>query len=59
MSCRFRARQEVGATAVRVGDMHWIDLPAAHGREQRGRYPEWFCRMTTLAATYPLSLSYR
>ena len=21
------------------GDMHWIDLPAANGREQRGRRP--------------------
>src|SRR2546428_11060738 len=25
--------------AVRVGDMHWVDLPAANGREQRGRRP--------------------
>ena len=22
-----------------VGDIHWIDLPAANGREQRGRRP--------------------
>ena len=22
-----------------VGDMHWVDLPAANGREQRGRRP--------------------
>jgi mRNA interferase MazF len=25
--------------AVRVGDIHWVDLPAANGREQRGRRP--------------------
>src|SRR2546425_5986682 len=25
--------------AVNVGDMDWIDLPAANGREQRGRRP--------------------
>jgi mRNA interferase MazF len=24
---------------VSVGDMHWVDLPAANGREQRGRRP--------------------
>jgi len=24
---------------VRVGDIHWVDLPAANGREQRGRRP--------------------
>ena len=22
-----------------VGDIHWVDLPAANGREQRGRRP--------------------
>ena len=25
--------------AVRVGDIHWIDLPVVNGREQRGRRP--------------------
>ena len=25
--------------AVSVGDIHWVDLPAANGREQRGRRP--------------------
>ena len=25
--------------AVSVGDIHWVDLPAADGREQRGRRP--------------------
>ena len=24
---------------MRVGDIHWVDLPAANGREQRGRRP--------------------
>jgi len=24
---------------VSVGDIHWVDLPAANGREQRGRRP--------------------
>jgi mRNA interferase MazF len=24
---------------VSVGDMHWVELPAANGREQRGRRP--------------------
>jgi mRNA interferase MazF len=24
---------------VSVSDMHWVDLPAANGREQRGRRP--------------------
>jgi len=26
-------------TTVNVGDIHWVDLPAADGREQRGRRP--------------------
>src|SRR2546425_10779782 len=25
--------------AVNAGDIHWVDLPAANGREQRGRRP--------------------
>src|SRR5215831_13405780 len=28
-----------GGRAVSVGDIHWVDLPAANGREQRGRRP--------------------
>src|SRR5262249_29379702 len=28
-----------GGRAVRGGDIHWGDLPAANGREQRGRRP--------------------
>lgn len=24
---------------MRVGDIHWVDLPAKNGREQRGRRP--------------------
>ncbi len=24
---------------MRVGDFHWVELPAANGREQRGRRP--------------------
>src|ERR671929_1402840 len=28
-----------GRRAVSVGDIHWVDLPAANGREQRGRRP--------------------
>src|SRR5215813_1891909 len=28
-----------GRRTVSVGDMHWVDLPAANGREQRGRRP--------------------
>jgi mRNA-degrading endonuclease toxin of MazEF toxin-antitoxin module len=26
-------------SVVSVGDIHWLDLPAANGREQRGRRP--------------------
>src|SRR5215475_1633220 len=28
-----------GGRTVSVGDIHWVDLPAANGREQRGRRP--------------------
>ena len=56
MPCRFHARREVGATAVCVGDMHWIDLPAAHSREQRGRYPTVVLRDGDFGGDLPVVL---
>jgi mRNA-degrading endonuclease toxin of MazEF toxin-antitoxin module len=38
---------------VTVGDIHWVQLPAANGREQWGRRPAVILQ-TTIAARFQL-----
>src|SRR2546430_13290495 len=42
--------------AVRVGDMHWVDLPGANGREQRGRRPAVVLQDDTYGGDLPVVL---
>ena len=39
-----------------VGDIHWVDLPAANGREQRGRRPAVILQDDHYAGTLPVVL---
>ena len=39
-----------------VGDIHWIDLPAANGREQRGRRPVVILQDDHYAGALPIVL---
>jgi mRNA interferase MazF len=41
---------------VSVGDIHWVDLPAANGREQRGRRPAVMLQDDHYAGTLPVVL---
>jgi mRNA interferase MazF len=41
---------------VSVGDIHWVDLPAANGREQRGRRPAVMLQDDHYAGTPPVVL---
>jgi mRNA interferase MazF len=41
---------------VSVGDIHWVDLPAANGREQRGRRPAVILQDDDYAGTLPVVL---
>jgi len=41
---------------VSVGDIHWTDLPAANGREQRGRRPAVILQDDHYAGTLPVVL---
>src|SRR5262249_5471816 len=45
-----------GGRAVSVGDIHWIDLPAANGREQRGRRPAVVLQDDDYGGALPLVL---
>jgi mRNA interferase MazF len=39
-----------------VGDIHWVELPAANGREQRGRRPAVILQDDHYAGTLPVVL---
>ena len=39
-----------------VGDIHWVDLPAANGREQRGRRPAVILQDDDYAGDLPVVL---
>ena len=39
-----------------VGDIHWVDLPAANGREQRGRRPAVMLQDDHYAGELPVVL---
>ena len=41
---------------MRVDDVHWIDLPAANGREQRGRRPAAILQDDDYGADLPVVL---
>lgn len=38
------------------GDIHWVDLPAANGREQRGRRPAVVLQDDTYGGDLPVVL---
>lgn len=42
--------------AVNVGDIHWVDLPSANGREQRGRRPAVVFQDDTYGGNLPVVL---
>jgi mRNA interferase MazF len=42
--------------AVNAGDIHWVDLPAANGREQRGRRPAVILQDDDYAGDLPVVL---
>jgi len=42
--------------ASQVGDIHWVDLPAANGREQRRRRPAGILQDDHYAGTLPVVL---
>ena len=39
-----------------VGDIHWVDLPAADGREQRGRRPAVVVQADDYGGNLPVML---
>jgi len=41
---------------VNVGDIYWVELPSANGREQRGRRPAIILQDETFAGTLPTVL---
>src|SRR5918996_1487198 len=45
-----------GGRGVSVGDIHWVDLPAANGREQRGRRPAVILQDDRYAGGLPVVL---
>ena len=46
-----------GGAAVKVGDIHWIELPATDGHEQGGRCPAVIVQDETFAGQLPVVLA--
>jgi mRNA interferase MazF len=44
------------ARTVSVGDIHWVDLPGADGREQRGRRPAIVLQDDSYGSALPVVL---
>jgi mRNA interferase MazF len=51
-----RSHGQLGSNGVKPGDIHWVELPPAGGREQAGRRPAVVIQDDDFAGALPLVL---